>query len=399
MLIFSLSDDLSSAKVSLVKQELEKYGFCVWAVKDTTGEESETCKNFLDFNLWKINSRCQNNFRIKTLIIAYDLAATNLTFTQRYLYPRVDNSRLLLFAYHVQKRLSSFEKIKAENRLLCSTANDETSWQCISRLWPDKVQELGAAVQRDMKSLASNNRVLKELTRTGCFSKVYLIEFEGQLAVEKIYRPGCAQKFNKEKEAYLELAEKVDAIPYPLLVGENSFVLPYIREGLKIEPSGCRLVPLESIELILETLKGIYEAGYAVIDCHSANCLFESASKVWFIDFEYLYRYKSQPRSFFESYDVVGIPDDFDGDVPSGRPEYLKHPWLNEFGVTPRFAIEKNKVQIKFFRTFFWLRKTFPAFCYRKTRSVIRLMLASTNYLLGKLYVSRHRIIRIGMRP
>jgi len=400
VLIFSLADTVPSEISSdRVKQELEKYGFRVWDIKHISEEESEKCKDFIVAELWKNRSKLHNEARIKTLIIAYDLAVTPPTFTQKNLYPGIDNARLLLFAYHFKNQLSSNKADLLEGGMLRSTINDVTSRQCLSKLWPDLISVLDNVIRDDLRCLSSTFTVLKDLTPTGCYSKVYLIDYDGQLAVEKLYRPECSKKFEKEKTAYLELSDMVDGVPNALFIGENSLILPYINESLKFEPSDCKLVPLKSIRPIIHTLKQIYDAGYAVIDCHSGNCLFESALEVWLIDFEFLYKYKSYPASFLESYDIDGVPDDFDGDIPPGFPGYLKHPWVNEFGVTPRFALEHGDIQIRFRRAIFWLRQVCPIFVYRKIRSGLRFGLALTNLLLRKSGLFSGRRIYIRMRP
>ena len=58
----------------------------------------------------------------------------------------------------------------------------------------------------------------------------------------------------------------------------------------------------------MEAIRQVYDAGYALIDCHPGNLVVDKMEGVMLIDFEYLYKYATKPESFEQCYDIAGCP-------------------------------------------------------------------------------------------
>lgn len=399
VLLFTLPREKGDQFTEFIIETMEQYGFQAWQVRDVSETESVKIQKYLAPKLWNAHHSAGSDLGVKSLIVAYDLAVSPPTFTQKNLYQDIDNARILLFSYHLQNAVSQHTLWTGLNTELCSTPNDTVSRACLSQLWPTLLPVLDDDLKKCMDDVRSEYKVIKDLTRTGCYSRVYLIEYNGALAVEKIYRPECTDKFEREKVAYQQLAGKVDGIPKALAIGKRSFVLPFIEEKQHFDPGSWKLLPTEAIFSITAILRQIYEAGYAIVDCHSGNCLFGQDGKIWLIDFEFLHQYRSKPDAFLESYDIAGIPADFNDAIPPGNPGYLQHPWLNDFGVKPELALSGNKRVVHLHRSFFWASKVLPRFVYRKLRSAFRFLLSILNLLLKRFVPTLGDRIYIRMRP
>lgn len=378
---------------------MEQYGLHPEFERIPTPLESEEMTHYLAPGLWGSIFCADKCAGIGLMIGAYDLAVTPPNFTQRHLYPQIDNARLLLFAYHCQKAITDkIPGIKIGD-ILCSTANAEAARRCLAKLWPDDLARIEKRIAEGEFEVSSRFPVLQELTRTGIYAKVYLIDYHGIPAVEKIYRPRYRARLEREKLAYSQLAEMTDAIPKALSVDGNSLILPFIKQAQHYDPSGWKLVPIKKIRQIMHALRQLYEAGYAVIDCHAGNCIFDSNDKLWMIDFEFLYRYAKPPESFLQSFDMAGVPDNFDGETPPGSPPYLTRPWLDSFGVPPEAIDHDAAVSIHMRRMVYWAGRKLPAYLYRNSRISLRFALAVICWCLRSLMPQYAQSIRIEMRP
>jgi hypothetical protein len=400
LIVFSISEEgLRLLPPGFLTDLMEQYGLHPEFEKTPTLRDSEEVKHYLAPGLWNSAFCLDKRARIGLVIGAYDLAATPPDFTQRHLYPGIDNARLLLFAYHCQRAISAKIPSRKLGDMLCSTANAKAARLCLEKLWPKDLARIEKRIAEGELEVKSRYRVLQELTRTGIYAKVYLIDYHGTPAVEKIYRPRYRDRLEREKIAYGQLAETVDAIPKALSIDGNSLILPFIRESAHYDPTGWKLVPLKKIRQIIAALRQLYDAGYALIDAHAGNCIFDTEGKLWMIDFEFLYRYPCRPLSFRQCFDITGIPGNFAGATPPGSPPYLTSPWLDSFGVSPQAIDNDAAVSIHARRLAYWAGHKMPAYCYRKARTGWRLTLAIACLLLRHFSPALAGRIRIEMRP
>jgi hypothetical protein len=400
LIVFALSEEgLGLLPPGFLPDLMEQYGLHPEFEKVPTLRDSEELMHYLAPGLWNSAFCLDKRARIGLIIGAYDLAATPPDFTQRHLYPGIDNARLLLFAYHCQRAISAKIPGRKLGDLLCSTANAKAARLCLENLWPVELARIEKQIAASELEVNSRYNVLQELTRTGIYAKVYLIDYHGTPAVEKIYRPRYRDRLEREKIAYSRLAETIDAIPKALSIDGNSLILPFIRQSAYYDPTGWKLVPLKKIRQIIAALRQLYDAGYAVIDAHAGNCIFDADDKLWMIDFEFLYRYTERPKSFWQSFDMAGIPANFAGATPPGSPPYLTRPWLESFGAPPQAIDNDTVVSISLRRLAYWVGRKMPAYCYRKVRTGLRFSLAVVCLLLRNLLPTSASRIWIEMRP
>jgi hypothetical protein len=400
LILFAVSEaGLNLLPSGFLTEIMEQYGLHPEFERVPAPHESEKIPDYLAPRLWNSAFCTDQRADIGLIIGTYDLAVTPPNFTQRHLYPHIDNARLLLFAYHCQKAIAAKIPGFKIGDVLCSTANAEAARECLMKLWPDDLTRIEKRIEEGELEVSSRFTVLRELTRTGIYAKVYLIDYQGTPAVEKIYRPRYRARLEREKLAYSRLAEKTDVIPKALSMDGNSLILPFIKQSTHYDPSGWKLVPVKKTRQIIHALKQLYEAGYAVIDCHAGNCIFDSEDRLWMIDFEFLYHYSKRPESFLQSFDMAGIPNDFDGETPPGSPPYLTQPWLDSFGVPPKDLEDDAAISIHLRRLVYWAGRKMPAYLYRKARASLRSILALVCRILRSLLPRYAQLIRIEMRP
>lgn len=397
LLVFAVSEEgLNLLPPGFLTALMEQYGLHPEFESIPTSREAEAVPKYLAPELWDSTFCAAQPPRIGVVIGAYDLALTPPDFTQRQLYPGIDNARLLLFAYHCQRAIRALLPGRKAGDLLCSTANAKAARQCLEKLWPEALAGLDKRIADGQREVSSRHAVRRELTRTGIYAKVYLIDYHGTPAVEKIYRPRYRDRLEREKVAYGQLAGTVEAIPKALSIDGNSLILPFIGQAAHYDPTGWKLVPISKCRQIIAALRQLYDAGYAVIDAHAGNCIFDADGKLWMIDFEFLHRYAERPGSFWQSFDIAGIPANFAGATPPGAPPYLKQPWVESFGVPPPALDHGTAISIHLRRLVYWAGRKMPAYGYRKARTGLRFILAVVCLLLSH---ASARPLRIEMRP
>ncbi|WP_024296946.1 hypothetical protein [Methylomicrobium lacus] len=400
LIVFAVSEEgLNLLPPGFLTALMEQYGLHPEFERVPAPHEAEELAKHLAPGLWNSAFCTDKRARIGLIIGAYDLALNSPDFTQRHLYPGIDNARLLLFAYHGQRAIRTMFPGRKLGDMLCSTANAKAARLCLEKLWPEALAGIEKRIAEGEREVSSRHTVLQELTRTGIYAKVYLIDYHGIPAVEKIYRPRYRDRLEREKVAYSQLAETVDAIPKALSIDGNSLILPFIRQAAHYDPTGWKLVPVKKIRQIIAALRQLYDSGYAVIDAHAGNCIFDADGKLWMIDFEFLHRYAERPESFWQSFDIAGIPPNFAGATPPGSPPYLTRPWLESFGFPPQAIDNDTAVSIHLRRLVYWAGRKMPAYGYRKARTGVRFALAVVCLLLRHFSPSSARPIRIEMRP
>lgn len=164
---------------------------------------------------------------------------------------------------------------------------------------------------------------------------VTLTAVRGRPAVRKEFLPGCERFCRREILARAELSARFPEIPPLLQHGELFVVSPYYPDTLSYRRESHRLFPLDVAHQVVDFLERLYESGFALLDAHPENLLVEADGRVRFFDFEFLRPYgEDRPPSFLESWDVVGPPPEFRGDLPrGGSPTWRTH-WYPYVGLS-----------------------------------------------------------------
>ena len=74
-------------------------------------------------------------------------------------------------------------------------------------------------------------------------------------------------------------------------------------------------------------MKIFYDHDYAIINFNPENLIITRNMKLKIMDFEFLYKYKNKPKYFLDSYDVKGVPKEFESDLPLDDVNNLNDTW------------------------------------------------------------------------
>jgi hypothetical protein len=253
------------------------------------------------------------------VVIAHDLIPVEPSVAVKERHPNLDNARLLTTAKIrdlANARLPSSESCN----VIHSTDNRAEALAYLNHLMPNETEVVLDEVDRINKQFRTKAPVVRALTQNGRRAKVELIEFANRLAVKKTFRPGCERFLHRELLAYAHFSEERPEFVAVLDHGPDFLVLPYFDDTLRFRRDGPGLVPLKVAKNAIGVLRFLYEKGYAHLDFGFHNVVVDREEGMKIIDLEFLHRYDTRPASFEQSYDVVGPPKDFAGDLPSGRP-------------------------------------------------------------------------------
>ncbi len=212
----------------------------------------------------------------------------------------------------------------AEAREFLQAVDEQLLRECVTR-----------AVAIDRKYHTPGPAVLvQSMNRRG---KVEIVSQESVKVVKKTFLPGRERYLEREVFAFGTLSKEVAGIPKLLDGGSNYLMIPFCESELPQSRNSIATREYISLlqnhlEQVVRFLWELYQRGYAMIDSNPWNFLVSESGSLNVVDFEFLYRYKRRPQTFAESYDVVGVPDDFDGDLPCGYselPPTLYGTWCN----------------------------------------------------------------------
>ena len=254
-------------------------------------------------------------WRSGLIIIGFDLAPIKLTANQRANFSDLDNDRYLLVnKFPLYYQIPAYLKDK---NLIYVTKNSQQAEQLLDLLLPQEKLNCQRKIAQLRKLWITNYPVERSLT-TGKMrrAKVELIKYQGKLAVKKTYRPGCERFLERELFVMLELGKIRTEIPSLLSYGSSFFICPFYEKKIDFKSYLKTNIDLKIAQQIIQILRFFYDLGYALIDFNPSNCIIDRARGLKIIDFEFLYPYKNKPASFAESYDLIGIPPNFEGDTP-----------------------------------------------------------------------------------
>ncbi len=261
-------------------------------------------------------------------IVAFDYHPIPCRVGRNVTHPYVRNERAFLK-----------EKVRdAINRMLLRThrmnsihgSDDETeAWDYLESVFePSFVDSIRLEVDQRREAYKTPERVIRTLPTIRTRAKVEIVDWHGQLAVRKTFKSGYERFANREVGAYQTLGGKHPWIPKLLEYGENFLILPFFENSLKEMGKSAQMKELRRKELnILDFLFFVYSEGYFLIDFNPSQLILTPQGEIKVIDFEFFHAYDKKPDSFFESYDLVGVPLEFKGDMPRGykpRSSYRK---------------------------------------------------------------------------
>jgi len=343
------------------------FGLAIILTKPLTAEEQYRAERWVRGGIWdKWNAEVDPGGP-SYLIVAFDYNPLPLKQKSRR-HPMVRNKHFF-HKYEIRNYFNPDIPEDQQVNVIHSSDNEAGAWNYLEIIMPQSVAQLRANIQARREAYRTKEKVLQRLSGShGAHSKVELIDFRGSKAVKKTYAPSHQRFLEREKFVMQNFNQECPAIPPLLEAGDNYIVYPYYEDRFKFGEQHPKVIPLRIARAGLDILRFFYEKGYAVIDFHPRNIIVDKKEGIKAIDFEYLYKYKTVPPSFNQSYDLAGVPEDFDGDrVPGARPDVTYEKFWKPYIKSP-----SERVKIKLRRAGNKILATVVASLRQKLGGVIR---------------------------
>jgi hypothetical protein len=260
---------------------------------------------------------------IAYMAVALNLNAVPPTETQRRWVPSLSDRRLpwALSAVGRARRADLPVESSGSTRPvpIYAVASSSLSLRCLEAVVPEEVASLRELIADQWQQYSSPFSVLSTLGGEGVNARVELVRHCNRLAVCKVFRPGRRAMLERELTARTELARDIVEMPELIESGDHWLLTPYYENTMNYRSDMPWLMPVCNARTLIEFLQKLYEHGFAHLDCHPGNLIIEPSGAARVVDFEYLHRYTERPASFEQSYDIIGPPAGFTGDLPGGK--------------------------------------------------------------------------------
>jgi len=316
-----------------VEQLLERHGFSLVATRMLDATQSRRVAANVRGGNWGRGPWSLSGGPPVAVIVAFDSRPIRPTRRQRRRFPLLQNARLLE-KDDIRRALNAGYPPEQWCNGIHSADNGREALEYLRLACPEleevairRVAELGCRASDGTKSL-------RDLTRYGRRASLAQIDYQGSPAVKKTFKPGLERFCRREALAMGQLSRSIRAVPPLLAASESSVIYPYYEDVLRYERSSGKLLPLGVARQAIKTLRAFFDAGYALVDASADNLLVDAEEGLKFFDFEFLYQYPQRPKDFEHSYDIVGVPPDFDGDVPTGGAKRYATHWQPYTGLS-----------------------------------------------------------------
>ena len=229
-------------------------------------------------------------------------------------YPWLSNTDIYLAKTRIRDLVAARVPEGERFNPVHSSDNEPEAWEYVELAVPDEAETLRAEVRRRREEYATDVPVVAVLSR-GRRAKVEVVEHDGGLAVRKTFARPARAHLERELRGLRELTPDVP-VPALLGTGPNWLLTSFHPNRLRIgDRPGGRLVPLSAARGMVDVLRRVHARGFDLIDAKPQNFLLDPGG-LRLIDLEFLHRYDGEPPEFSHLYGFVGVPDDFDGDLP-----------------------------------------------------------------------------------
>ena len=230
--------------------------------------------------------------------------------------PDIDNARILKVTDRCRSTLRRRCPWLTERPMVRVSRNSREAWEWVRSVMGEQEPSLREMVEARRQAFQAPFPVLDEIGGSARErAKVEIVDFHGQAAVCKTFRPGKEHFLQREIEA-LEALQDEPEVPRVLARGENWFVMPLFEDSGRFRPNRLGMLPLKRSKELIQVLEKLFAAGYAHLDLRSANVISDERQGLKLLDFEFAHRYSTRPTSFDESYDIVGAPGEAEKDTP-----------------------------------------------------------------------------------
>lgn len=278
---------------------------------------------------WDAGPYPQSGGEPHSFVICFDYAPITPRKKTTETYPFISNERVLLkhrIRDDINRQLLLWRRVNC----IHSSDNEEEARDYIAILDTNKQATIAQKIAAIRDSSYFSDWPIQEVyVENGTRAKTCLIDYNGKPAILKLFKPEAKRFFEREIFVYQQYGAELKQLPQILEIGDNYFIAAFYENQLKGKSvTACQTIVREHSYGILAFLKFFYDKGYAVLGFYPGNLIITPDKKLIIIDFEFLHHYEMKPASFAQSYDLVGVPKDFNGDMPRGDSNHtLKNTW------------------------------------------------------------------------
>ena len=252
------------------------------------------------------------------IIVAYDYAPEKPSVSMLEKYPFISNKSIEI-KHAIRNDLNAVMPLWRHTNSIHSADDTAEAWDYIDIAMSDQAQYLRDEINKRQAVFAATYPVLETIYANSTRSKVEKINFNGHYAIKKTFKIGFERFAEREAFVYKTFSKMIETVPPLLKCGTNYIIIPYYDNILlNLSDREKRNVIRKFADEILGTMRCFYDNGYAMIGFYPGNLIVTSSGDLKIIDFEFLYSYRLKPPTFMSSYDLSGVPANFEGDLPRG---------------------------------------------------------------------------------
>ena len=289
-------------------------------------------------------------------IIVFDCFPMKPDKTLKEQHPGISNGRILKTKINIRNKINEMRPSEIHCNVMHSADSAVEAMEYAKVVFPDLDWKPLIEKCRDIVTeFHSPYPVLEDLSQKSRRSKIELIDFHGEKAVCKTYRPGREIFLQREIKAR-ELDSDNKFTTRILESGKNYFIQEYIPDDQRILYTGKplfaqkSLYPVWLLRNLAECILFYRKQGYELIDFTPGNILICSDKTIKIIDFEFLYKANKELASLDGNYAWFFPPLSFAGDLPSHlvkrKIDPYKRRWERYFGISRRSAIKVLKMPL-----------------------------------------------------
>ena len=305
-------------QVETIISKLEESNLDVLALKILDRDEKERATRMIRGGKWDRGPHPVSGGPPCAMIVCYDYHPISPSREVTKIYPYIKNGHVLV--KHKIRDYLNAEKLAFFHTNPIHSADDEyEAWLYIQHVLPSYVTKIRRMVEYRQRLYHTEYPVLQRYESNRSRAKIEKINYNGISAVKKTFKPGKERFAQREAFVYENFGKEKGTIPPLLEKGVNYIIIPWYDDVLKgISKKDKQNVLKPYRKAVMDTMRMFFDHGFALIGFYPGNLLMTSAGELKIIDFEFLYEYKNKPDRFSISYDIVGVPKDFDGDRPLG---------------------------------------------------------------------------------
>lgn len=329
MLVFIIRQwVLEHGKMEKVKELIKGKGVEIIKEKHLDEKEQQRAHQNIRGGKWDKGPFPKSGGPPAALVVCFDYHPKRPGQKTLKTHPFVKNENVML-KYRIRDYLNEEMVYFNHVNSIHSADNETEALEYVQQVLPEEVDQINTAVTERKESYRTEYPVLHLYKSYRTRAKIEKIDFNGKDAVKKTFKHGYDRFLEREAFAYESFSKLLKTFPPLLERGDNYVIIPWYENMLERGSNRKRKKLLRPhARQVVKSMYAIYQQGYALIGFNPDNLILTPSGEIKLIDFEFLYRYQKQPDSFLDSYDIMGLPEDFDGDLPRGLTG-KGHTWNN----------------------------------------------------------------------